>query len=349
MKSDAKISLGASTAALVVTYSDRAQICDQVLQRLHNMGVAQIILIENGVSNDAERRYQALEQSKLPVHRIRLCENTGSAVGFKTGIEYFLTQAVLPYLWILDDDNLPCNSALIALDEARVKITQVGLCADPVLHCNRGASRQADLNALRTGNPKSLISDDFMAFSACRWLASLLKKEIRPAHCKFQDWVEIHRGSYGGLFASRKNLQKIGLPRSDFVLYADDTEYTYRFYQQNIPQFLVGQAEVADLQPTFEAGNDYFSESMSPVKIFFSIRNHVFLSKERSRRKLVYNLNKTVLLSMLMLKGMRHALTTPSFARRRMRLILLAIKHGESGDYSVATLNDFYERWNGGA
>lgn len=346
MISDGKIPVGSSTAALVVTYSDRADLCEQVLQRVLNNGVSKIILVENGVSDCAERRYQALEQSGMPLCRVSLCENAGSALGFKTGIEFFLSRTALPYLWILDDDNLPCEHALSTLHDARVKITQAGLSADPVLHCNRGASRQADLTALHTGTPKSLVANDFMGFSASRWLTSLFQKDVQHRESSPEGWVEIHCGSYGGLFTSRQNFKKNGLPRSDFVLYADDTEYTYRFHQQGIRQFLVGKAQVTDLVPTFEAGNDYFSESMSPVKIFFSIRNHVFLSKGQRNCKLVYNLNKATLLSMLLCKGMRHALRAPSFAITRMKLVLLAMQHGDSGNFNVETLDSFYERWN---
>jgi hypothetical protein len=130
-------------------------------------------------------------------------------------------------------------------------------------------------------------------------------------------------------------------------LYADDTEYTYRFFKRGIRQFLVADAKVQDLEPTFTAGADYFDVSMSDVKVYFSVRNHVSLSQGLRQSKIKYELNKRWLLSLLTIQALRGLFKAPSFTTRRCSLILRAIRHGESDNFDVDSLAQF-DDWNAG-
>jgi hypothetical protein len=184
-----------------------------------------------------------------------------------------------------------------------------------------------------------------MSFSVRGWFSAKLGRTQDQAMENPKEYVEIHRGSYGGLFASRSNIAAIGLPHAHFVLYADDTEYTYRFFKQGIRQFLTANAKVRDLEPTFTAGADYFDVSMSDAKVYFSIRNHVSLSQGLRHSKITYELNKRWLLSLLTIRALREFFRAPSATVRRYSLILRAIRHGESDNFDVASLVQF-EDWN---
>ena len=137
------------------------------------------------------------------------------------------------------------------------------------------------------------------------------------------------------------------MPHAHFVLYADDTEYTYRFFKQGIRQFLIANAKVRDLEPTFIAGADYFDVSMSDAKVYFSIRNHVSLSIGLRHSKITYELNKRWLLSLLTIRALSGFFEAPSATVRRYSLILRAIRHGESDNFDIASLVQF-EDWNAG-
>ena len=346
MASRASIS-AENVTALIVTYGSRAHLTSAVIRRLSKIDVAQIVLVDNGSEPTARDTYRALATELSQVKVLSLPENLGPAEGFSAGIKDFLANGNTAYLWILDDDNSPDSDALRALSCAAGELQRVEDCEDPVLHCSRADTREADAIALASGEPKTLSANHFMSFSVRGWLSAKLGRTGDPAIKNPKDYVEIHRGSYGGLFASRSNISAIGLPHAHFVLYADDTEYTYRFFKQGIRQFLIADARVRDLEPTFKAGADYFDVSMSDAKVYFSIRNHVSLSQGLRHSKIAYELNKRWLLSLLTIRALRGFFKGPSFTVRRYSLILQAIQHGESDNFDVASLVQF-EDWNAG-
>jgi GT2 family glycosyltransferase len=343
---DERVSITADVvSAVVVTYGDRAHLCVQVIERLADIGVLEILLVDNGSSAAAISVYQKLTDQISQLRILSLDQNLGSAVGFTAGIEYFLSESDGTFIWILDDDNLPSENVLSDLSRVANELIESGVASDPVLHCNRSDTREADATALKTGQPKTLKADEFMGFSIANWIDSNFGGSGRQLIDSTRAYVEIHRGSYGGLLASRKNISRIGLPQRDFVLYADDTEYTYRFHQNGIRQFLIASATVTDLEPTFAAGSDYFSSAMSDMKVYFSIRNHVYLSQDRRVRSVAYWLNKSWLLCLLSLRALIVLLVRPRFLMRRYALIFHAIRHGESKNLFVSSLEHF-ERWN---
>ena len=346
MASRASISAD-NVTALIVTYGSRAHLTSAVIRRLSEIDVAQIVLIDNGSEQAARDTYQTLATELSQLKVLSLPENLGSAEGFSAGIKDFLANGKTAYLWVLDDDNSPSEDALRALSCVADELQRVEDCEDPVLHCSRADAREADAVALASGEPKTLSANHFMSFSVRGWFSAKLGRTQDQAIENPKDYVEIHRGSYGGLFASRSNIAAIGLPHAHFVLYADDIEYTYRFFKQGIRQFLIANAKVRDLEPTFTAGADYFDISMSDAKVYFSIRNHVSLSQELRQSKIKYELNKRWLLSLLTIRALRGFLTAPNFTVRRCSLMLHAIRHGESDNFNVASLTQF-EDWNSG-
>ena len=344
MASRASISAD-NVTALIVTYGSRAHLTAAVIRRLSDIDVAQIILVDNGSEPIARGAYQTLATELSQLKVLSLTENLGSAEGFSAGIKEYLVNGHTTYLWVLDDDNSPHINALQALSSAANDLQKIENCEDPVLHCSRADVREADALALASGEPKTLHVNHFMGFSVTGWLSVKLGRFLTQSCENPRGYVEIHRGSYGGLFASRSNISAIGLPHAHFVLYADDTEYTYRFFKQGIRQFLIADAKVRDLEPTFTAGADYFDVAMSDAKVYFSIRNHVSLSQGLRHSKIKYELNKRWLLSLLTIRAVRRLFNAPNFTIRRCSLILRAIRHGESDNFDLASLTQF-DDWN---
>ena len=320
MASRASISAD-NVTALIVTYGSRARLTSAVIRRLSEIDVAQIILVDNGSEPTARDKYQALATELSQLKVLSLPANLGSAEGFSAGIKDFLANSKTAYLWVLDDDNSPDVDALRALSSVAGELQTAENCEDPVLHCSRAYAREADAVALASGEPKTLSANHFMSFSVRGWFSVKLARFRTQALKNPKNYVEIHRGSYGGLFASRANIAAIGLPHAHFVLYADDTEYTYRFFKLGIRQFLIANAKVRDLEPTFIAGADYFDVSMSDAKVYFSVRNHVSLSIGLRQSKIAYELNKRWLLSLLSIRALRGLFKAPSFTVRRCSLI----------------------------
>ena len=162
---DERVSITADVvSAVVVTYGDRAHLCVQVIERLADIGVLEILLVDNGSSAAAISVYQKLTDQISQLRILSLEQNLGSAVGFTAGIEHFLSESDGTYICILDDDNLPSENVLSDLSRVANELIESGVSSDPVLHCNRSDVREADATALKTGQPKTLRLTNLWAF-----------------------------------------------------------------------------------------------------------------------------------------------------------------------------------------
>ena len=89
--------------AIVVTYGNRQHLVRQVIDRLLEMPISRIYLIDN----DSTTKYESTEKVAV----IRISENYGSAGGYKTGL-HWVNRTNADLIWLLDDDNVPDKDAL---------------------------------------------------------------------------------------------------------------------------------------------------------------------------------------------------------------------------------------------
>ena len=92
---DERVSITADVvSAVVVTYGDRAHLCVQVIERLADIGVLEILLVDNGSSAAAISVYQS--GSDLTIEILSLEQNLGSTVVLPPVLSIFYLRAMAP-------------------------------------------------------------------------------------------------------------------------------------------------------------------------------------------------------------------------------------------------------------
>jgi GT2 family glycosyltransferase len=314
-----------STVAIIVTYSNRHRLVKEVIEACIEENVSQIVLVDNGSSLESKLIYEDLVETRNNIFLISLDFNTGSSGGFKTGLEYVLNNITTDFVWLLDDDNVPQKGALNSLFHAKSSI--LGECSkedDVVLYSYRGDSKILDRNAVYNGFIKRYRSNEFMGFNILNSLKTKFKEKSEVVNFPL---VRVYFGPYGGSFFSLKVLSKLGLPNENFFVYADDHEYTLRLNNLNIDQFLVYNSKILDIDYSFDE-TGFFGKKLLDFKVYFTIRNHVYLNQFYITNKFCYSINKYLTLLFLFLSSFRYGFDY-KFIKKRFKLIFKAINEGE--------------------
>jgi glycosyltransferase involved in cell wall biosynthesis len=303
--------------------------------------ITEIIVVDNGSSEATQAYLCELERRDSRVRVVHFEKNMGSAAGFKAGLEAAI-RADCDYIWLLDDDNRPERKALSVLLEA----------ADSQQDCallSLRSDRQAYIEYAEDGDIEKAFGrrHNFLGFS---WQDTFKKfnfSGFKPAPApkaeRSRRRLVVPYAPYGGLFAKRSHLQRIGLPREDFYLYEDDREYTSRLTAAHVPIYLIPASILRDIDLSWymQAQGGYFlspyvlltPEREKRRRLYYGVRNRVYLEKRAASRNLLeYHCNM-----LLYLGGLGLASLTGSALHRSLnplasyQVVLRAVKHGYTG------------------
>jgi GT2 family glycosyltransferase len=323
--------------AVSVTYGERFNLLNQVIDALIKENVNEIWIVDNN-SNPLSREKLLEKANKIPLIKVfSLSENKGSAGAYFEVLQYAFSFTKDQFFWFLDDDNLPMPGALNSL--LKVFEERKTSQSAPVLYSYRGLSWEEDRRAVRDGFIKGPNINSFCGFQLKDLLKNNEKNEnkiLTPDEVKFPV-VPTHWGPYGGLFTTIENLKKIGLPNKELVVYADDQDYTLRFHLAGISQFLVYSSQIQDIDESIGEGGGYFSEKTSLTKLFYGLRNTTYLSKKLVTNPIVYFANKYAFFLILGLLGIKAFPKSPTLVFNRMRWFFKAFKDGENGMLGLET------------
>lgn len=317
--------------AISVTYGNRFYLVDQIIDSLVQEKVDEIWIVDND-SHPFSKEKLLAKARQIPFLKLfSFSENLGSAGAYFEALNHAFSFSEDQFFWFLDDDNLPLpgalNSLLVAFEELK------GTGEIPVLYSYRGLNWEEDRRAVNEGYIKGPKLNSFCGF-AWRDLFNrkkkdgtdgLIRKEIK------HPIVLVQWGPYGGLFTTLYNLKKIGLPKKEMVVYADDQEYTYRFHLNGITQFLIYSSQIQDIDQSIGEGGGYFNETTSLFKLFYGLRNTTYLSKKMVTKPMLYFANKFVFLLILCVLGAKAFPKSPKLVLNRMCWFLKAFKNGEKG------------------
>lgn len=286
--------------AVVVTYGRRHEYTCKVVEQLLELGIARILLVDNGSSRASRSEYMDLSQ----VHTDRLIyvpleENTGSAGGFATGIERALDTG-LPYMLLLDDDNYPKRDSLNYL---------LGTFAAHHVGC--AVALRPAFYPLRDGRVCAEIlqrKNSFVGFDV-RTLHRKLFRRMgwgRKA-VPLVDDIEVPFAYYGGFLCRAGDVRKVGLPMRDMYLYGDDVEWTARFLEKGIPITLSIMSVFDELEDTAKGlthGSNSFMRKLNSSDItreFYSFRNGVYQYRRRATGLgLIFYMNLVIYMTLLL-------------------------------------------------
>ncbi len=315
---------------VIVTYGDRFDLLNQVVSCVMKEGSSKIWIVDNDSLPRSKSQLKKLEESDTRLKVFYNSENAGSSGAYYQILQFAYGLGENRFFWFLDDDNLPQKGALNALIKAEKKLTKGD--KSPVLYCYRGDSWEEDRKAVTKGVIKGPKLNSFCGFDLKEFLKSrLLRKKDSDSETINYPVIEVKWGPYGGLFTKLENLMQIGLPNRDFFLYADDQEFTLRFGGKNIPQYLIYDSQIQDLDQSIGSDGGYFSESTSAMKLFYGLRNTTYLSKKISTNSGIYYLNKVAFKLLMGVNLAKNYFKNPSLVKERHRLFKRALKEGEKG------------------
>ncbi|HMN13852.1 MAG TPA: glycosyltransferase, partial [Bellilinea sp.] len=231
---------------VTVTYGERHDLLRQVLDALPAQGVGKVVVVDNGARWPVKAELTAAYGDWVDV--VEMGRNTGSAPGFSAGLKRALDLGA-EYLWLLDDDNRPAPGCLFALLQAYAGLHEQ--CPPDLLAVLAfRREHQADVAAgvpLRYVNPRHnafrgfhVLDIPYKFWRRTPWGRPRVRGAL-PAR------VDLGVAPYSGLLFHRAVVERCGLPRADFVLYADDTEFTHRLTAAGGRIVLITAAAIEDL------------------------------------------------------------------------------------------------------
>ncbi len=196
----------ASVAVLIVTYNRIAllrECVDAVLGQTH---AASALYIVDNQSDDGTADFLAdLSADHSRLHVITSEKNLGGAGGFELGVREALKQGDFDYLLLIDDDAILTEDFLKKMTAGIARFPDVRLFAGAV-----SCEGVIDTNHRRNIKNRLIFSE--------KWISR--ENYAAPFYCDM--------ATFCGLMISREVMEKAGVPRGDYFIWYDDTEYCLR-------------------------------------------------------------------------------------------------------------------------
>lgn len=198
---------------IVVTYN-RLPLLKECLDALivQKENIDKIFVIDNNSTDKTSAFLNGLRGN--PIFYVkRLTQNIGGAAGFEMGVQIAMNKGNGNYIWIMDDDTIPSNSASYEL-----------LRAANQLHDNFGflCSNDRWRDGSATNIPKA----------SSRW-TSLAAYGL----------IEVLNATFVSVLIKKSTVMKVGLPLGQMKIWGDDTEYTTRLSRHS-PSYFVSNSIV---------------------------------------------------------------------------------------------------------
>ena len=282
-------------AAVVVTYNRKDLLTENIQCLLAQKPIRPEIIIIDNHSTDGTK--DAL-MDYINQNQIQYCDtgaNLGGAGGFSFGIKY-ATENGYDYVWVMDDDCMPNETALEALLSADIELNgQYGFLSSKVLW------KDGNLCIMN-------LQRDTLTHTI-----SKLDGEPKP----------VVMASFVSLFLPNKIIREVGLPIKEFFIWTDDWEYTRRI-SKKYPCYAVPQSVVVH-KSNSNIGANIVTENADRLDRFdYLYRNDVFLYRKEGIRGFFYEVVR--------LSGhcLRVILKSKDYRSKRLKKIINGTKKGFS-------------------
>lgn len=239
---------------VIVTYN-RLELLKECLENVFSFStmLSHIIIIDNASNEDTKNYLNSLDSK---ISYVRLQENIGGAGGFYTGIKYFIEQTEDDYVWLMDDDTMPNESALKELTEAADKLNNFGFLASNI--------RWEDGSPAKMNIPS--VDEDF-------WNEN-------------NDYVRLSRATFVSVLFTRNVVKNIGYPIKEFFIWGDDTEYTQRISNRYPSYFVSNSMVLHKIKNNF--GADLITDDSERLnRYFYAYRNRYYNARNKSKKSFI--------------------------------------------------------------
>lgn len=266
---------------VTVTYGNRKYLLQQVVDAAQSTAVSKVVIIDNGATWPLRSKLNDIYRDFVDV--VEMGHNTGSAPGYAAGIQRALDLGA-EFIFLLDDDNRPEPGALPTLLQTHAELAR-NVPRDRLAVLAFRPSHQGDVAdgvPARRVNPRPssflgfhVLDIPYKLWRRTPWGRPRLRHGL-PAR------VDMTMAPYGGLLLHRDAVQTIGLPDPGFVLYGDDTEWTYRLHRCGGRIVLVTAARVDDLESSWSLKSSFgtsfnaFLSGTGDLRAYYGLRNAAY-------------------------------------------------------------------------
>jgi GT2 family glycosyltransferase len=271
-----------NTTAIIVTYGNRFHLLKQVCNSAFSEGISKIIVVDNNSQPESREQLKVYEQ-ELGADKIKvlyLDDNYGSAGGFKRGLEEAYRDDECEYILTLDDDNVLSNNFLTKIENILKYLDNIP--KNKLMLSIYRPMRSDIKKVVEQGWIKGYRPNNFMGINFLDYLRNKIIKINENKY--FFPLQPMEVAAMGGLFFHKSVIDFIGYPNEDLFLYADDHEYTYRFVKNGGKILMCGNITIKDIDQTSKNKNgediNFFHKDFPKIKLYYAVRNHVYLSKQ---------------------------------------------------------------------
>ena len=287
--------MNSKTAAVVVTYN-RKDLLEKCIDRLRQQknAACDIIIVDNastdGTADMIKCQYNVPEVIYM---------NTGANLGGAGGFQYGVKQAVLlgyEYVWIMDDDTLPQETALYELFEADRELNGKWGFLSSVAYWTDGSICRMNIQK------KNIFKH-------------IGEKEYR------KKYSFVKMCSFVSLLVKAEVIREIGLPIGEYFIWTDDYEYTGRI-SLKYPCYMVSASKVVHAMKVHTRVN-FATDDVSRINRYHYIyRNDVHCYRRYGLCGWAYIVLKDIYTLVNIMKNSRDGKLD------RMRVVLKGFKEG---------------------
>jgi rhamnopyranosyl-N-acetylglucosaminyl-diphospho-decaprenol beta-1,3/1,4-galactofuranosyltransferase len=250
--------VGECPVGAVVVTRNRKPLLKRCLSALYaqTLRPGRILVVDNASTDGTP---ELVRDSFPSAELIRLEENIGGAGGFYEGIKA-AAAAGCRWIWTMDDDCSPEPEALKCL----VAVAEKGNVYGSIVLSEEGQGRLAGVTITLIDRAGVRIAGSF-------------------AEAGSASAIEATGIGFGGMFIERDIIAMAGLPRKDFFVYADDSEYSLRLRRLGIRMFYVRGSVIRHpelrLKEVSFFGRKVMLVESPPWKAYYSIRNQAYVAR----------------------------------------------------------------------
>lgn len=257
-----------NTVAVVVTYNRKVLLLECILALLEQTSILdKIIIIDN---NSTDGTYELLKEKNIikdeKILYKKLDKNIGGAGGFYEGLKHANTFNP-NWVWIMDDDTIPKNSALEEL------LKSAEFLKSEQENISFLASSVYGMNGEFMNVPK--INDSETNSGYPGWYKYLNRGLIK-----------ISEATFVSLLINGDAIKKVGLPVKDYFIWGDDIEYTLRLNKYFGNAYMVGRSEVIHKRKGGKSLSILEENDKKRLKLYYyMVRNNYINIKEYKKYK----------------------------------------------------------------